>query len=331
MQIRKLGTTAAGTYIVTIPKEWVQKLRLRKGDLVSLELEENDVVISSMKPQANPQSRSLEIEQFKDRKMLELCIIASYIQGHDVTRIVSKVDMSPEQKRWVRQALEGLIGVEIAEDYAKLIVLQNLVDSSKFDIDKLIERFSSTSLAVFQDGIRALALNDESLAQEAFERGEESARLYRLLMRLALQGIVSRKVRSEMNLSDIPSVIVRIIAIRELGRIAYYAMRIAQHVGELDDRPEESTISIIQRMTKITTEMQDQAKTALLNKDFNLASSIIDRMSEVRRLYETSHSSILKHKSEKTEALLSLIIRDIRAIAGYAVALADDAILGVFA
>jgi AbrB family looped-hinge helix DNA binding protein len=331
MEVRKLQTTAAGTFIVTIPKDWAEKLTLRKGDLVSIELEENDIILSPTRSRVGAQSRSLEIEQFKDQRLLELCITASYIQGHDITEVVSKGKMVPEQKLWIRQAVESLIGVEIAEDFANQVVLQNLVDPSKFDLNRVLERFSTTSRAVFQDAIRAFAENDRALAQDAFERGDESTRLYRLLMRLALQAAADKRLRAQMNLSNISSVVVRIIAIRELGRIAYYAMRIAQHVGELQKRLDSDAIALIQRMTKATLEMQEQATSALINKDLTLASSIIDRMAQVRKLYETAHSFVSKEANDKTALTLSLIIRDIRAIAGYAVALADDAVLGVFA
>lgn len=331
MEVRKLQTTAAGTFIVTIPKNWAEKLKLKKGDLVSIELEENDIVISPTKPRVGVQSRSLEMDQFRDQRLLELCITASYIQGHDITEVVSKDKMVPDRKKWIRQAVESLIGVEIAEDYANQVVLQNLVDPSKFDLDRLLDRFSTTSKAVFQDAIRALVERDQALAQDAFERGEESTRLYRLLMRLALQAAGDKKLRAQMNLTNISSVIVKIIAIRELGRIAYYAMRIAEHIGELDKGLKEEMTTTIQKMMKATVEMQEQATQALLNRDLALASSIIDRMAHVRKLYELAHSMIMKVDSEKNALTLSLIIRDIRAIAGYAVALADDAVLGVFA
>jgi len=331
MEVRKLQTTAGGTFIVTIPREWAERLKLSKGDLVSIELEENDLVMSPTKSRMGAQSRSLGIDQFKDQRLLELCITASYIQGHDITEIVSKGKMAPEQKRWIRQAVESLIGVEIAEDYASQVVLQNLVDPTKFDLNKSLERFSTTAKAVFSDAIRALAENDRALAQDAYERGDESTRLYRLLMRLALQAAVDKSLRAQMNLPNVSSVIVRIIAIRELGRIAYYAMRIAQHVGEIEKRLDEETISIIQKMTRTTLEMQDQAISALLNRNLALAPSVIDKMAQVRRLYETAHASMLKIVGEKSLLAFSLIIRDIRAIAGYTVALADDAVLGVFA
>lgn len=329
MEIRKIQTTAAGTFIVTIPKEWAENLSLHKGDLVNIELEENDIVISSTKTKQTPQSNTLKIEEFKDQKLLELCITASYIQGHDITEIQSSTKIGPDQKRWVRQAVDGLVGVEIAEDYADRLVLQNLIDPSKFDINGLLDKFASTSKAVFQDAIRSLIEGDLTLAQDAFERGEQSAKLYRLLMRLALQAAKSKNLRQQMMLADISSVVVKIIAIRELGRMAYYSMRIAQHVAEIDKKLDEQTVNIIQKMTRVSVEMQDNSMNALMRQDLPMASSIIDRMGQVRKLYEAAYPQVLKY-SERTALALSLIIRDIRAFAGYAVALADDAVLGVF-
>jgi phosphate uptake regulator len=331
LEVRKLQTTAAGTFIVTIPKDWAGKLKLERGDLVSMELEEGNLVISPTKSRPGSLTRTLQIDEFENQKLLELCIMASYIQGHDVTQIVSKDKILPDQKRWVRQAVEGLIGVEIAEDYADRIVLQNLVEPSRFAIDKLLERFSATSKAVFQDAIKAFIENDFALAQDAYERGEESTKLYRLLMRLALQAAKSKKIRDEMKAGDFPTVAVRIIAIRELGRIAYYAMRIAQHVGEIEKKLNEEIVTLIQKMTRITIEMQEQAFAAMGNKNLSEASTVIDRMAHIRKLYESAHEFIVKEPDERASLALFLIIRDIRAIAGYAVALADDAVLGIFA
>ncbi|MGI0090993.1 MAG: AbrB/MazE/SpoVT family DNA-binding domain-containing protein, partial [Nitrososphaerales archaeon] len=87
MQVRKLQTNAAGTFMVTIPKDWAKDLALRKGDLVNIELEDNDIVISPTRTKQNTQSKSLNIEDFKDQKLLALCITASYIQGNDITEI----------------------------------------------------------------------------------------------------------------------------------------------------------------------------------------------------------------------------------------------------
>jgi phosphate uptake regulator len=133
-----------------------------------------------------------------------------------------------------------------------------------------------------------------------------------------------------MKLSDISHVIVMVIATRELGRIAYYSIWVGQHVAALTQRPNKDLISIIQRMSKVTSEMQSLAVKALLTKDIVSANSVFQKMPQVRQLYESGYKLPTAY-GEKDAYHLSLILRDIRGIAGYAVALADDAVLGIFA
>lgn len=330
MEVRKVQTTAAGTYIVTIPKDWVSQLGLEKGGLVYLELEDSDIVLSAVNSRPAQQARPLEMDKVTDEKMMELSISASYIQGHDITEVISRSQILPEQKRWIRKAVENLVGVEIAEEYADRVVLQNLVDPFKFDLDKSMERFSTTSLAVLSDAMNALAKNDKVLAQDAYERGYQSTRLYRLLMRLAIQVVRNRKLRDEMKGYDINDVVVKTMAIKELGRIAYYAMRTSQHVLEIEKRPDGAIIQLMVKMARATAEMQEEAFKAFMKKDLALASLVIDKMDEVRRLYETIFLALYKSEQPVTLFPVGLVIRDIRGIAGYAVALADDAVLGVF-
>ena len=92
MEVRRLQTTAGGTFIVTIPKDWADNLGLHKGDLVNLDRDDSDIIITATKAKQSTQSNSIDIEQFKDQKLLELCITASYIQGHDITEIHSKTN-----------------------------------------------------------------------------------------------------------------------------------------------------------------------------------------------------------------------------------------------
>src|SRR5579863_3423637 len=331
VQVRKIQATAGGTFMITVPKEWVEQLQLKKGDLVSTELDEGSLVITPTAPKHTGHSRTIDIDQLKDQRFLDLGITASYVQGNDVTRIFSSSNkMQPRHKEMIRQTLEGIMGVEVSEDYADHVDLINLIDPAKFSLLDTIERFSATSTAVLSDAVTALDLGDASLAQDAYSRGSESTKVYRLMMRLAFQAAKSRKLREEMKLSDISQVIVMTIAARELGRIAYYAMWVGQHVAALTQRPDRNFISIVQRMSKTTQDMQALALRALLSKDIVSANSVFQKMPQVRQLYESGYKLPAEYE-EKNAYLLSLILRDIRGIAGYAVALADDAVLGIFA
>jgi phosphate uptake regulator len=330
MEVRKLQTTTAGTFIVTIPKEWVSRLGLEKGGLVYLELEDADIVLSAVNSRPATQSRPLRIDKVSDETMLELSITASYIQGHDITEVISKERILPERKGWIRHAVENLVGVEISEEYSDRVVLQNLVDPLKFDLEKSMGRFSATALAVLSDAMRAFVEDDRVLAQDAYERGYQSTRLYRLLMRLVIQMARNRKLRDEMKGYDIDDALMKMMAVRELGRTAYYAMRVAQHVLEVEKRPDESTIAAVSEMANITVELQRNAFEAFMKKDLSLASSVIGRMDAVRELYETVNLSSYRSGQAQSNLALGLMVRGIRGIAGHAVALADDAVLAVF-
>jgi hypothetical protein len=75
--------------------------------------------------------------------------------------------------------------------------------------------------------------------------------------------------------------------------------------------------------------MQEQAFDGFVKRDLDTASSVIDQMDEVRRLYQELHG--FSSKGGAASSLpFSLIVRDIRGVAGYAVALADDAVLAAF-
>jgi phosphate uptake regulator len=329
VEVRKVQTTAAGTFLVTIPKEWAAKMGIAKGGHVHLELEDEDLVVAAVDKRPSSQSRPLDIDKVRDRKMLELAISASYIQGHDVTEIVSKDKILPEQKRWIRETMDNLVGVEVSEEYLDRVVLQNLVDPRVFDLDDTMKKFSDLSLAVLGDALVGLRKRDKVLAQDAYERGRQSTRLYRLLLRISLQLLKSRKLRDEMKAYDVDGLVVRAMAVKDLGRSAYYAYRVAQHVTEVENRLMPGTVSEVEEMGKTTAWMQRKAFESLMKKDIELASLVIDEMDAVRKAYGKLFSP---ERNLKPGIFLpfSLIVRDIRGIAANAVALADDAVLAAF-
>lgn len=330
MEVRKVQTTAAGTFLVTIPKEWAERLGLEKGGAISMELEDGDLVLNPVRKSKSPQARPLDIDRVRDRKMLDLSIGAAYIQGHDITEIVSRDKVLPEQKRIIRETVDNLVGVEVAEEYSDRVVLQNLVDPRMFDLDKSLRKFCESSVAVLTDAIMGLKKGDKVLAQDAYERGYQSTKLYKLLLRLTLQILRNRKLRAELKTYDVDGLLARTMAIKDLGRSMYYAYRVAQHVMEMGAAVDSGTMSSLEKMFGTTVRMQENAFDAFMKKDLGLASSVIDRMDEVRRSYESILFGPLRSPWIGKSIPFSLIVRDVRGIAGYAVALADDAVLAAF-
>ncbi len=329
MEIRKLQTTAGGTYVITLPRELVSKLGLGRGDMVSIDLEDDRLVMASAVSKALKQSRAVRIEDFPDPKMLELAIVNLYIMGHDIAEIVSSGSMKLNQKKSIRTATEGLMGVEIIEDYSDRVVLQTLVDPTKFEVDTLISRFATICRAILADAVKSLEDGDRALASDAYERGVESTRLYRLMMRICFQALRNVRVREAVKIPDLTILVIRIIAVRELGRIAYYSMKVAERVAEINFNIPSDIVKAVSELASTVLEMQDKSLRALQEHNPSLASEVIERMGEVRERYDKAFRLIIK-RPESEAYLLGLVIRAVRAVAGYAVALADDAILEAF-
>ncbi|MHB8372011.1 MAG: PhoU domain-containing protein [Thermoplasmataceae archaeon] len=328
-ELRKLQTTAGGTFILTIPKEWIELMQLKKGSMLSMSVDNNNISVTNPDLKREPESFSINVDSLSDRKSLELSIISSYIQGHDITEIHSKEEDSKEWKEWLRETLKGLIGIEISEEYSDKILLQNLIDPYKFDLTNAMGKFMKNSIAVLSDSIDSLVNKKVALSKDAFIRGKELIRTYRMLMRLAILSSRDTNLSSRYGFKHATQAIVFIIAIREMGRIAYYAMRTAEHATEFTEKlPQNIALNVIQMM-QITSEMVNKSFVSLTNKDIKIASEVIDCMPKVRELFEEimENDLFLKMKGRLT---ISLIIRDLRAVAGYAVALADDSVLGIF-
>ena len=330
MEVRKLQETAGGTFIVTIPREWAEKHKLKKGDPLMIEEEESDIIISPGKPTADVQSRKLNISDFRSERILQLCIAASYILGHDFTELYSERKMLPEQKKWIRNSIEDLMGLEISEDFSDRVVLQNLVDPMKFNPYRLVERFAATTSALFSDAGRALSEGDKSLAIDAYERGKEAERTHRLLFRLGIQAAHDKKLRVAMELNSLAGSIITVLVARDLGRISYYSMRFAQHVGELREKVKMPLVATIGEMVKITNGMIEQSAKAFTTKNVEMASFVMERMERVRKLNEQFYLQASRETDERNSLSLYLIVRDIRNVASHAVSLADDAVLFAF-
>jgi len=153
-----------------------------------------------------------------------------------------------------------------------------------------------------------------------------------LLMRQVIQCARSPDLAGKMALEEPGEVIVMALTVRELSRIAYYAMRIAEHVSEIAEQEiEQGILKSISEIHRIAMRMHKDAMTALKEKNLQLAGKVIDNMEQLRGVFNNSLKELMNSKIEyNTAKHLLLILRNFRAIGGYAVGLADNATLRIF-
>lgn len=330
MEIRRLQQIKGGSFILSLPKEWIEKRNLQRGEEITV-FEEDDGTLRlypTKMEHEEPAEVVLAFEDFPEVKALEYCIGTYYIQGSNKISIKSKKLIPADDKKRLKMLRVELPGVEVAEERADAITFHVMIDPSAFLLESLIEKTSAFSLQLQEDAVKSILNNNFQLASEVIERSTEALRHYRMTIRQVALASSSKAIAKRVGVKDCRECVTFALIARDLNRLVYHSYSIARQFLSLKGKAgiSREILSMIGDMSSIVYEMQRDAVKSFLKKDVMLAIATMRRMNDVRRKEETLLTTIQKRvKDAKLTVALSHIARDIRRIAGYSVAIADDA------
>ncbi|MGB9853309.1 MAG: PhoU domain-containing protein [Candidatus Bathyarchaeales archaeon] len=328
METRKLQKLKGGSYIISLPKEWIKKYQLKSGEQITFSEEEDGSLklLPTLENFEKPLEATLLLEDYPDLRALKYCLVTYYIQGSDRIKIVSREIIPAEKKKQIKQLRAELPGVEVAEEEANKLTFHVLIDPTVFSLESLIERTFAFSLKLQEDAVKALLNLDIPLAMEVLERSSEAQRHYRFTIRHVALAAFNQKVGKKIGMKNCQDSIHFALVVRDLSRLIYHSSAIANHVLSLEGKKvDQEVLNLFKRMSEAVYQMQKNAMEAFLRKDVRLALNVFVGMDRIREM----EKAILKKIMEKTTNIdlavtLSMIARDTRRIAGHTVAIADD-------
>jgi len=195
-------------------------------------------------------------------------------------------------------------------------------------LESLIEKTSSFSIHLQEDAVRCILNDDLQLASEVIERSREALRHYRMTIRQVALASFSKTIAKKVGVKNCRECVTFALIARDLNRLVYHSSSIAKQYLTLKGKAKVSReiLRAIEDISTIVLEMQRDAVQAFLKKDIMLAITTMGRMSDARQKQEGLLTTILKKVKDADLAVaLSHVARDLRRIAGYSVAIADDA------
>jgi phosphate uptake regulator len=195
-------------------------------------------------------------------------------------------------------------------------------------LESLIEKTSAFSLRLQEDAAKSVADWNFPLAQEVLERSREAQRHYRVTIRQVALASLSRTIAEKIGVRNCQECITFALIARDLSRLVYHSSSIARHALTLESKKkiDKEVSTLINNMSKVAYQMQEKAVEAFLKKDVKQAITVMSKMDEIRENEKTLLKKIMeKTKDVDTAVTLSMIARDLRRIAGYSIAIADDA------
>lgn len=207
---RKIQLSGRLTYIVSLPKKWVEKMRLRKGDEIIIYPQDDGTLILSpaiISDEIKKREITLDITgKPLDSESLERLLIAYYEAGYDTIRILNREVIPGKTRENIRKILRKLSGLEIIEERAREIVLQSFLDVTQIKIEKTLERMEIILKSMMSDLIFAIEEKNKKVLRNLMYRDDELDKFYSLLSKQVSVALKSKKIAEEIGFRD-PSLI----------------------------------------------------------------------------------------------------------------------------
>jgi phosphate uptake regulator len=319
LEIRKLQKTGGTTFFVSLPKQWVQEQRLKRGDPVTLIPRKDGTLIVDTR-QSKP--RELKSTEFAVGNNLFHDLIDRYMTGYDLITVRAEKRLSSDHRRIVRDVIRHLIGLEIVDEDAQSITLQCLVSTNAVPLIRNLKRTYKLAATMHQDAVNALLSQDEDLARTVIPRDDEVDRLYFLAVRQIRIAIQDPRTTEQTGITPLQYLDLRIAA-RSLEVIADQATTIADKALTLaKSKLPQRIITSLKKLSDHTRKTHNQAVEALWSSNTSLAAKIYRERTKFTPLRERTESFILRQDT-KTATHLATVIDSLTRIHDAAVDLAS--------
>jgi phosphate uptake regulator len=311
MESRKVQKVGASTLSVSLPKDWVERWGIRKGDVVLIEtVKDGSLRVNSSKAgEGEPRHEQefiVNADLCDEPGLLGRVVVGNYVVGRDVIRIRSKTRLKSQHIAEVRQAASKLHGLGIMQETPEEIELQCSVDPGRFPIDTVMKRLFTIGATIHREAVESLVKGDAALARDAMQREDEADKMYWLILRLLLIAQTDPVVAERMGLKEqLPIVGNRLIA-KALENVADYAEAMAQNVLAVHDsgkKVEPHLLEQFRRVGEASGRVVADALAGVFTYDVKLANRAIEHAAQVEAECEALASEL--HVKLKDPALVA--------------------------
>ena len=277
MEIRKVQQVGYSTLVVSLPREWVKQVGLKKGDPVSFTREDDGSLhlfpgISASRKE--PIKLIINVDKMDGKDLVARIITGTYITGYDIIQIKTKNELSRELLSEIRDATQRLTGIGIVEQTLNHVTIQNFVDPTRFPVEGLIRRIYTITSAMYDTIIRAMKEGRRDLTLEVGEMESEVDRIYWLVVRQLLLAVRDRNVSRKVELDSLAKIMDNRTVAKVLEKIADHAEIVANELKRmLEDNQnlDEETVEEIARFCTLARDLYDKTMEAFFRGDLKVA------------------------------------------------------------
>jgi phosphate uptake regulator len=321
VETRKVQISGTRTYMVSLPKNWVELVGIKNGESLLLQAQPDGTL--SIRPSGKaieaPPKKKCSIE-LDDPEKLVREFIGAYLGGYNLIEIKAKGNLSLKMKQFIRRISHNMIGLEIMDESPCSITLQDFLNASDLSPKKGIRRMHLITRSMFQDAIKSLKEKDADLSTEIVSRDDDIDRLYWLIAKQYNLLLKNPTYTQQIGVMPLEGLYYLLIG-RIIERVGDHTVNFARYSEILSKEAslDESTIAQVVSFAERVGNIFDQAINAFQANEPERANQTISEANQLLKLKDELIKNILHLKTRAIITVsLAYIIESIERICSYA-------------
>lgn len=323
-ETRKIQFTGKSSYIVTLPKDWIRDLGLKRGDQVKM-IRKSATALEIYPPRyesSGPKKEDaiLEIESREEPASIVRKIISLYFLGFKTITIKPKSDrLTPHQRSTVKESVKRmLMGSEITSDSSSGITVQVLVNLLELSVDGAFKRMIHLAKSMCSDAILAIQENSQELAREVINTDDEVDRFGFYIIRQLKIAIQNEHILKEIGFDNARNCLGYRLVVKNIERTGDHASLIAMDILEFKKTISKEHLAKLQEMNRFCLSVLDDACLALFKEDYAQAEQTITKCNNIAS-YEKELLDAVSDSDDNEEVYrIRRMSENIKRIAEYA-------------
>jgi phosphate uptake regulator len=327
-ETRKLQYTGGSSYIVSLPKKWIQDLGLKQGDHVVILRQGNStlqIAPASKRPIKEQKEATIEVSKDNNPYFIARKLIALYFLGFNVINVVSKEDrLIADQREVIKNIIRRvLMGTEIIADSATGITLQVLINLLDLSVDTAFKRMLLITKSMYRDTVLSLKENNIELAEEVVKSDDEVDRFSFYIVRQLKIAIKNEYLLKEIGLEEPRNCLGYRLIAKSVERVADHAVKIAKDVIEMHQPLNKDIVEKISNMSYFALEVLDDSCLSMFKRDYEAADRAIEKARKIDEMEKAILHAVSKPRDVNELYRIKLITENIRRVAEYASDIAE--------
>ncbi|MBI1935806.1 phosphate uptake regulator PhoU [Candidatus Woesearchaeota archaeon] len=251
-----------------MPKGWVERNKLKKGDLISVNDDGFELVLKAGNADKKQEPSEISIDaKGKDVGLLKAEIVSSYLNDYDTINILFDINSKDAIK--IKEVIRNLSGLEIMEQTSTRITAKNLINVNEISIRNIIRRMDIITRAMMED--LTLCSRDQCSFESIHHRDTDVNRLYYLGYRVIKNAMKNPRIARSLE-TEPWKLHSDTLILKKLEKIADKQKRIARflHTAEFD----RETVELLDKANMGISEAYNSVMKSYYNQDTKSAFSI---------------------------------------------------------